>query len=172
MYFRLPGATQAEIEQLHDLPGGVRVHATRSAVSGHIGSSESFDILRSVIIGRVGLQRSSVTVEEATAAQDDSKALERDFHRAMVQIYQKAQKEAGYTASYFMQMVSDRGGLATARALLASPQVSEGFTSLWERQRLDLSVEAHVLKPEFKSLFSEGELETARERLRQYGFRA
>ncbi len=71
--------------------------------------------------------------------------LERRFHREMVQIYEKAKRETGYNATRFLQMVSTEGGLATARKLLRAPAASEGFTALWERQRLDLSVEALVL---------------------------
>jgi hypothetical protein len=94
---------------------------------------------------------------------------EHRFHRAMVEIYERARREAGYTATRFLQMVSEQGGLASARTLLHTPAVSEGFTALWERGRLDLTVEARVLEPEFESLFSEEERRIARERLRQYG---
>src|SRR5215207_4204791 len=40
---------------------------------------------------------------------------------------------------------------------------------MWQHQRLDLTVEAHVLKPEFQHLFSPQELDIARSRLREYG---
>nr|MBA3533071.1 EVE domain-containing protein [Ardenticatenales bacterium] len=56
---------------------------------------------------------------------------------------------------------------ATARRLLNAGNTSEGFTRLWELGRLDLTVEAIVLKPEFASLFSEEERTRARERLRE-----
>jgi hypothetical protein len=39
---------------------------------------------------------------------------ERRFHRAMVEIYQTAKRDLGYNATRFIQMVSDRGGLAAA----------------------------------------------------------
>ena len=66
---------------------------------------------------------------------------------------------------------SDLGGLAAARRLLHTPTVSDGFTALWERGRLDLSVEALVLQERFRNLFTEQELERARERLAEYGYR-
>lgn len=96
-------------------------------------------------------------------------ALEREFHGEMKAIYEKARREAGYQASYFIRMVSERGGLAAARALL--PKQSDGFTELWTRHRLDLSVEALVLQPRFAVLFTEDELETARRRLAEHGYR-
>jgi len=67
-------------------------------------------------------------------------------------------------------MVSEMGGLSTARQLLHASGVSEGFTHLWERGRLDLTVEALVLQPDWKGLFTSGELGIARDRLTSYGF--
>ena len=55
---------------------------------------------------------------------------EREFHRAMVEIYERAKREAGYTATRFVQMVAERGGVQTAKSLLATGDVSEGFTAL------------------------------------------
>jgi hypothetical protein len=91
--------------------------------------------------------------------------IERRFHRAMVEIYQTAKRELGYNATRFIQMVSEHGGLATARRLLWSDQVSDGFETLRSHGRLDLSVEALVLKDEFVELFDETDRQRARDRL-------
>jgi hypothetical protein len=90
---------------------------------------------------------------------------ERRFHRAMVEIYQTAKRDLGYNATRFIQMVSDRGGLAAARQLLWTDQISDGFEILRQHGRLDLSVEAHVLKDEFADLFSDEDRQRARDRL-------
>lgn len=92
------------------------------------------------------------------------------FHRAMVRVYERARDEAGYNATRFLQMVAERGGLETARQLLHAPAVSDGFTALWEKGRLDLSVEFQVLQVEFENLFTEDERESARQRLHAYRF--
>ena len=94
--------------------------------------------------------------------------LERRFHRAMEDIYHAAKSNVGYTATRFMQMVQEQGGLSTARQLLAKTdkEVSHGFTELALANRLDLSMEALVLQDEWKPLFSDTELATARRRLR------
>lgn len=97
--------------------------------------------------------------------------IERQFHRAMISIYETAKRELGYNATRFLQMISEHGGLAAARQLLWSDAPSEGFTTLWERGRLDLTVEAHVLDPEFASLFTDEDREQARARLEAYGWR-
>ena len=97
-------------------------------------------------------------------------ALERQFHEAMLDIYGRAKAEAGYNATRFLAMVVDRGGLDTARYLLHAARVSEGYIALWERGRLDLTVEAKILEPEWRSLFIKEEQQVAVERLRQYGY--
>ncbi len=101
-----------------------------------------------------------------TATQEES------FRVAMVQLYNDAKNDLGYNATYFIQMVSELGGVGTARQLLNATTVSTGFTTLWEHHRLDLSVEAHVLRPEFRDLFSRQELQIAKRRLNEYGYEA
>jgi hypothetical protein len=88
----------------------------------------------------------------------------------MVRIYRSAKSELGYNATRFLQMITEQGGLASARQLLHASGVSDGFTTLWEHQRLDLSVEAHVLQDEFASLFTDDERRMAKRRLTDYGY--
>jgi hypothetical protein len=61
--------------------------------------------------------------------------IEREFDRSMHEIYRRAKAEAGYTASIFLNMLSDLGGLATAKQLINARTVSDGYTALWERAR-------------------------------------
>ena len=68
-------------------------------------------------------------------------------------------------------MISEVGGLEAAKRLLHATHVSDGFTALWERKRLDLAVESVVLRPEFGELFTDDELDLARRRLADYGYR-
>jgi len=95
---------------------------------------------------------------------------ENRFHDAMLNIYKRAKKETGYNARIFLGLVVDRGGLHTARYLLHAQVVSDGYTALWQRGRLDLTVEALVLEPEWQPLFSVNELKIAVDRLKQYGY--
>lgn len=97
--------------------------------------------------------------------------LERRFHQAMVSIYNTAKRELGYNATRFLQMLSQQGGLATAKQLLWDDRPSDGFTTLWERGRLDLTVEARILAPEFATLFTEADRNRAQDRLKAYGWR-
>jgi len=90
---------------------------------------------------------------------------------ALRDVYTRAYREGGYNATVYLRMLTDRGPLGTAQRLLASPTVSAGFTALWEKGRLDLTVEAAVLRAEFQPFFTDEELDTARERLEQLGYR-
>jgi len=97
--------------------------------------------------------------------------LEQQFHRAMLGIYERAKDECGYTATRFLGMLAENGGLRTAQILLATSRPSHGYVALWECGRLDLTVEALVLKPEFACLFVEEEKQRARDRLEEYGYK-
>lgn len=99
-----------------------------------------------------------------------TKSLESQFHDAMKDIYRKTKIECNYNASQFLSMISNDGGLKTAKKLLQTKEIQYGFTELWECGRLDLTVEAHVLKPEFEALFTEEEINEARNRLESHGY--
>ena len=97
--------------------------------------------------------------------------LESRFNKAMWNIYRKAYSEADYKASRFLQMLENHGGLETAKILIHSPTVSEGYTALWERGRLDLTVEALIHdNPEWHSMFTKDELEIISKRLSDYKY--
>ena len=96
--------------------------------------------------------------------------MESDFARSMRDIYLRAKSEAGYNATYFLQMLSTLGPIETARRLVTTDHPSDGFTTLWERDRLDLTVEAHVIQDRFRTLFTDAEREAANQRLAQYGY--
>ena len=97
--------------------------------------------------------------------------LEADFDAEMMGIYQRALKETGYKASRFLDMLHEHRGLQTARMLIHSANVSDGYTALWERGRLDLTIEAVILEnPRWYPLFNNEELTICRKRLIDYGY--
>ena len=99
-----------------------------------------------------------------------SSTLEASFNAAMQAIYRQAKEQLGYNATRFLQLISELGGVQAAKKLLIGSEAQYGLQVLWEGGRLDLSVEAHVLKPEFAGLFTEEERDRARARLRDYGW--
>ena len=97
--------------------------------------------------------------------------LEERFDVAMMDIYRRAKSEAKYDATCYFQMLGEHRGLKTARLLLHAEKESEGFTALWERGRLDLTVEALIHDhPEYHALFTREELEMARRLLEKYKY--
>jgi hypothetical protein len=97
--------------------------------------------------------------------------LEAEFDAAMMDIYVRAKTEAKYPASIFHRMLIQHRGLATAQQLINATNVSDGYTALWERGRLDLTVEAVVVDdPKWHELFEESELAKAKRRLDDYGY--
>jgi hypothetical protein len=67
-------------------------------------------------------------------------------------------------------MVAEHGAVEASRRLIEARNPSDGFTRLWEAQRLDMTVEAHAILPWYAELFSDEVRHAARERLLAYGF--
>ncbi len=86
------------------------------------------------------------------------------FENAVLDAIVISKKDLRYNPGYWIQMIHESGGVGAAKRLLALP-IADGFTLLWENDRLDLSVELYVLVPAFQSLFTQAELEEARKRL-------
>ena len=97
--------------------------------------------------------------------------LEKEFEAEMFRTYERARVEAGYNATRFLGMLNEHGGVGTARILINSSQVSEGYAALWMKNRLDLAVEAVIHdNTKWHTLFSEHELKICSQRLRDYGY--
>ncbi|MBW1998582.1 MAG: hypothetical protein JRJ29_11530 [Deltaproteobacteria bacterium] len=92
------------------------------------------------------------------------------FHRMMMVIYERTKSECNYNATRFLEMVNRYGGLEAAKALLHSPGSQEGLIALWHCGRLDISMEATILKSPWNNLFTEEELEIAKKRLHELGY--
>ena len=70
-----------------------------------------------------------------------------DLIEAFVQAVLEGQPEP---PSYFAQMLGEHGAVGAARLLINARTVSDGFTRLWELNRLDLTVEAFSAKVIFQ----------------------
>jgi hypothetical protein len=105
-------------------------------------------------------------------AEEPEGDLQAEFHHSMVDTYERAKSEAGYNSTTLLRMISEHGGVEAAKRIIAIPHISEGFSALWERGRLDLSVEAQMIDPRFAQLFTDKEIDTARRWLEQFSYRA
>ena len=92
--------------------------------------------------------------------------LEARFETDMVEtVYRTTGRETGYWAAYFLRAVKRHGGVVAAKRLLATRGLSRGLVKLRQKNRLDLSMEALVLRPEYCSLFTDEERAIATRRL-------
>jgi hypothetical protein len=92
-----------------------------------------------------------------------------EFHKAMIQdVYEAALKECGYHATVFKGMLARKGGLETAIELLNPASVQYGFTELWKRGRLDLTMEHLVIQERWSGLFTPDQISIARDRLSEH----
>lgn len=131
--------------------------------------------------GVAGHRRGPQSPQEQWPRDRTVSALEMRFHDAMLGIFTLAgeatRREAkdgsiirGYWASYFLRGVRNHGGPDYARQLLRAEGTSDGFQRLTDERRLDLTVEALVLRPEFSALFSDDERAVAAHRLARAGY--
>jgi len=75
------------------------------------------------------------------------------------------------TQSFFFKWSTDQGGLEAAKRLINATYISDGYTALWERGKLELTVEATVLENEkYHPLFTAEELDVCRKRLTDYHY--
>lgn len=96
--------------------------------------------------------------------------LELAFEEDMRYICKEAVK-IGYRPRLFAEMLSMKGGLVTAKQLIVQNVPTDGFITLYNKNRLDLSVEHFVVQPKYKELFTEEEIETCINRLKEYNYK-
>ena len=58
------------------------------------------------------------------------KNLEHEFDEAMMDLYRSAQEESNYSATFFLGMLHDHGGIETAHRLLGGAEPQSGLTRL------------------------------------------
>jgi uncharacterized protein with ParB-like and HNH nuclease domain len=98
-------------------------------------------------------------------------SIQKNFDDAMLGIYKTAKSELGYNASRFLQLITEKGGYQVARNLISKDGGTYGFDVLWKKNRLDLSVEAHILREEYAKLFTDEEKRVCKERLQECGYK-
>lgn len=76
----------------------------------------------------------------------------------------------GIRTARVRKQAGDHGALATAHRVLGGRQLSDGFTELKTKGRLDLSLEAMVLVSKWGSLFTDEEANEALSRLMEAGY--
>jgi len=77
----------------------------------------------------------------------------------------------GYKPQAFMTMrITDGGTINAVKKLIHSLKTPDGFTTLWELGRLDLSLENIIQETEWQDLFSDDDRKKAKKRLIDYKY--
>lgn len=95
------------------------------------------------------------------------------FDNKVFAIYENGKRYLNYNATRFLQKIRSDGGVAAAKFWLKpkkSNKPTKGFLKLVDHGRLDISLEALVLKEPWNTLFTDQKLEIARKRLTHFGF--
>ncbi|MHB0874684.1 MAG: hypothetical protein ACYC5O_01430 [Anaerolineae bacterium] len=96
-------------------------------------------------------------------------SLEAELYAALHTSYEAGAKR-GYRATRFEQMLEAHGAIETAKMLLADSRGQSGLYKPWDLNLLSDSLEAIVLQPRFRCLFTAEELAEARRRLAQLDY--
>jgi len=84
----------------------------------------------------------------------------------------EAMRLAGYEPAALRKLVSAAGARKASQLVADLPDPTEAFLALNRLGRLDLSVEAHMTKPECVGLFESASTAAAHARLVRYGYTA
>jgi hypothetical protein len=98
--------------------------------------------------------------------------LVEELTKELLEAYEIGLRDLNYDAKYLLKMLKEnKNGVAVAKALIAKKPAPEGFRRLIIENRLELTVEAIVVKEKYKSLFSKKEILKSMKRLEKHGYR-
>ncbi len=90
----------------------------------------------------------------------------RCFEAELLENAETARIKYGYNATYYLQMIRELGGVGTAKALISKSiagKIPDGYSKLVAYGGIDLSMEASVCNPLYKSLFTDEEIQCCKE---------
>lgn len=76
-------------------------------------------------------------------------------------------KQYGYNPTIYMRMISENGAVNAAKKLVMQDVQSSGFATLIMINKLELSVEASVIKDKYKDLFTDAEIQNSIRKLKE-----
>ena len=96
--------------------------------------------------------------------------LEDELHEEMELLYKRAGEETNYWGNRYLQVVRRNGGLKTAKKMLHSKTSGQraGLDRLLKAGRPELTLEYLVLKSKYRTLFTNEEINVAKERLKSF----
>lgn len=101
---------------------------------------------------------------------ENKKLLEAKYQNELLNRVAIMKKELKYNPTRYVQLISTHGAVKATKMLLASNNISYGFTELSINERLDLSCEATMLEEPFSALFTKEGIELSRKKLKERGY--
>jgi hypothetical protein len=96
--------------------------------------------------------------------------LKRELRERYISTYNEC-KKFGYSPRVFLDMiVSNEDIVEVTRRLIYKEGGTTGFTTLYNKNKMDLSVERIILEPRYKELFTAEDLRAAYNRLKEYNY--
>ena len=101
----------------------------------------------------------------------ENKKLQNKFNDDIIDSIEES-KKLGYVPTRFIQMLQKSNGNANELAIsLVSKDVTFGLKKLWEKGRLDLTMEARIIKPDFQELFPKEIVDLCKKKLEKFGYK-
>lgn len=102
---------------------------------------------------------------------NETNYLKNKFNEDVLQAVEDS-KKIGYVPARFIQMLQLNGNNAHEVVQdLVNRKVTDGLTTLCLKGRLDLSMEAIIIKPEYQELFSTETLNVCKKKLKSCGYK-
>lgn len=95
--------------------------------------------------------------------------LEREFTKELLDNVAEM-KQYGYNPTIYTRMISENGAVNAAKKLVVKDVQSSGFATLIMLRKLELSVEASVIKDKYKDLFTDAEIQNSIRKLKEANF--
>ena len=96
--------------------------------------------------------------------------LKKSFHQEMINLYKKVIKSIKYKPTRLMDYINKYGGYEAAVKYISTESNVQDFAVLWEKERLDLSVEALIASENYRSLFQEEIVAFCDRKLKEYSY--
>lgn len=101
----------------------------------------------------------------------ETKFLKNKFNEEILQAVEES-KKIGYIPTRFIQMLQLQGNNAfEVVSRLVTKEATTGLEKLWEKGRLDLSVEAVMIKNEYRELFDSDVIKICEKKLKSCGYK-
>lgn len=96
-------------------------------------------------------------------------SLEKEFTKELLDNVAEM-KQYGYNPTIYTRMISENGAINAAKKLVVKDVQSSGFATLIMLRKLELSVEASVIKDKYKDLFTDAEIQNSIRKLKEANF--